>query len=205
MAQAFDTLRSLVRSAAGALQKGLSELEPLQAVREMVQMLKDRRVAVSDAALAATLAQALPVRGVSVRSEHPSIHVALTTTDERERTLVITPHHVRFAQQGAKELTFGVPDPAAASDPLYRSAVAALAGCVARVVFGPLLFQASVDQLLGIVETDGPTSLRVDLRTLPALRSARNSPLLALLEVIDVQHVAAQQGELFIQLRLPRL
>jgi len=149
-----------------------------------------------------SLARVRGVDGASVASRGGAVRIDATFTDGGRVAMSLFPSGATFAPRGAKEIRFRVEPKEIAVGVHAAELAAAVAGTIARVLFGP--FARGVSDFGGaIVDREGDL-LRIDLRTIPALRGAtEHGPLAALFEAIEPGEIVAEDGRLRVQVRLP--
>jgi hypothetical protein len=109
---------------------------------------------------------------------------------------------VRFAPRGAKEISFDVEPP----DAHDVSIVSALAGCIAKATWPMIAPTGSIDVGGAIVERDKPGRLRVDLRSVPAVRRFASTQTAAMIfDVLELESLRVEPGALALKLKLPQL
>ena len=117
----------------------------------------------------------------------------------------LLPLGIAFAPGGAKDVSFRVQPAEAAAERAVCDVVGAIASELARAVWGPFLFQNRPDADWAFVERDGDI-LRVDLRTVPAVRAAMaRAPMAMIMEALTVKEIAAEPGRLRMTLALPEM
>lgn len=202
MARRIDLLKSWVRSAAEAGKGRLRALDSVTRIRETLDELKERRVTIGEAALSSAVAHAPDVKASTVSARDGRLVVDVTGDDDSSTIFAVVPEQVRFAPRGAKEVLFRVDPPELARDTRVRDAVGCLAAAIARALWGPVLSPRSGDEQ-ALVETDND-HLRVDLRTVPAVRAAlEGSPLAMALDVLTIESFTIEARALRIKVGLP--
>ena len=108
-----------------------------------------------------------------------------------------------FAPSGAKDVSFRVEPAQAAEERALSDVVGAIAWQMAYAIWGPFMTTDTERTPWAFVERDGDV-LRVDLRTVPAVRAAlRRPPLALVIEALCVETMAAEPGALRLKLALP--
>lgn len=205
MSDRVDLLKSLLRAAASRAGSELRRVAPLGAVRRALADALAQRAAIGDDTLTAAVAHADGVRAASVTARGGAIQFDVVFADARQLAAALVPLEPRFAPRGAKELRFRVEPPEAARDPRVAGVAAAVAGAVARALWG-VLVAGRDDAGAAIVDREGD-ELRVDLRTVPAVRRRVESraPLGAVIDVMGLGALRAEDGRLTLELSLPQL
>lgn len=194
----LDALRSVVKNVADAATESVNRLEPVERVRTTVENLTRQQFHISEDELTRVVVAQPQVRQATVQVQSPNIFCDVETTG----------HHIAFgtrvqsvffASGGAKELVFSVQggDPALAEPHVGRLAVA-----VALHMWGPLF---GVDRVHSTLPCDrqGET-LRYDLQNIQEFkRKSRHTTWGKMADLIKLDHIAAGEGQLIIQLRNP--
>jgi len=171
-----------------------------------VRELKDQRTFVPERTLTNVVAHAPGVTVASVSARRGKLHVDVRF-EEVHRAFALVPLAARFAPRGAKELLFRVEPPELSGDVRVRDLTGAIVGAVARQVWA-VAVRASDEELAGaIVDRDGTDCVRVDLRSVPAVRAMlrERNPAAVVIEMLEIKELTADDGELAIKLKLPQL
>lgn len=203
MSQGIDLLRSWIRAAADRAAHQLSSTRVASLGREAVQRLVQRTSRITDEILTAAAAHAEGVEAAMVSCRTGRIHVHASLSSGADVSFSLAPLSVRFAPRGAKEVAFGVEPPGQSNS----SIVAALAGCIAQAAWPMAMPQQTRDFGGAIVERESPERVRVDLRTVPAIRrfaSARGAAAM-ILEMLEVESLQVEPGALSLKLKLPAM
>jgi len=201
MADRFDLLRSLLRTAAAGAARRVRELSGLEQVRGALAELGARRVVLDEAALGAAIARAPGVREATARTRDGRLLADVVDDEGAAVAFAILPGAARFAARGAKEIELRVEPPERAELGVVRAAVGAIAGAIAHAVWRPALRGARPG--VALTERLGGV-LRVDLRSLPEVRDALSGgPLAVLLEVVSIARLGIDDRGLSIELALP--
>jgi hypothetical protein len=189
----LDVMKSLVRSAAegaGALGRAW---EPL---RKWLSHLASRRLTLPDRQLTAALARIPDVTAVTVSTRLGQLRVDASFRDGSALLVHFIPVNVAFAPRGAKEWSLRTEPESAAYDARCTDIVAALASEVARKLWGPFLRGREAIGRGPLAHRDG-TTLVVDLRSVPEVRSALGQPLMAAaIEAFGLRSIVADDGAL---------
>jgi hypothetical protein len=114
----------------------------------------------------------------------------------------LAPVAVRFAPRGAKEISFDVEPPGT----FDHSIVGSLAACIARATWPMILPPDARDVGSAIVERESPERIRVDLRTVPAVRRFASRGTAAMVfDVLELESIRVEPGALALKLKLPQL
>jgi hypothetical protein len=189
----LDVMKSLVRSAAASAGALGRAIEPL---RKRVVELGQRRLTLPDYQLTAALARIPDVTAVTVSTRHGQLRVDASFRDGSTLLVHFIPVNVAFAPRGAKEWSLRTEPESAAYDARCTDIVAALASEVARKLWGPFLRGREAVGRGPLAHRDG-TTLVVDLRSVPEVRSALGQPLLAAaIEAFGLRSISADEGGL---------
>jgi hypothetical protein len=184
MSSRLDVVKSLVRSAASSAGVQLGRVRFSTSLRKRISDVAQRRLLLPDSKLTAAVARVADVSAATVSTRSGQLRVDVSFCDGTSLLVHVIPVSVTFAPRGAKEWSVRVEPPEAAYNPRCSDIVAALATEVAMTLWGPFLRSRSVR--LGAsargrraLATRHGSSLVVDLRSIPAVRSALTQPLLA--------------------------
>jgi hypothetical protein len=202
MTDRFDIVRSLVRAAADRAIDRVKGTRVAAATMQLLERLTQQRWRLSDETLTAAAAHADGVDSAMVACHSGRMFVDASLKNGREVQFSLTPRSVRFAPRGAKEISFDV-EPPGAHD---TSIVGALAGCIARATWPMIAPHDSQDVGSAIVERESPGRLRVDLRSVPAVRRfASTQAATMIFDVLELESLRVESGGLAIKLKLPQL
>ena len=202
MTDRFDIVRSLVRAAADRAIDRVKGTRVASATMQLLERLTQQRWRLSDEALTAAAAHAEGVDSAMVACHSGRMFVDASMTNGREVQFSLTPRSVRFAPRGAKEISFDVEPP----DAHDTSIVGALAGCIAKATWPMIAPPDVVDVGGAIVERESPGRLRVDLRSVPAVRRFASSQAATMIfDVLELESLRVEPGALAIKLKLPQL
>lgn len=202
MTDRFDIVRSLVRAAADRAIDRVKGTRIASVTAQLVERLTQQRWRLSDEALTAAAAHADGVDSAMVACHSGRMFVDASMTNGREVQFSLTPRAVRFAPRGAKEISFDVEPP----DAHDSSIVGALAGCIAKATWPMIAPPDSLDVGGAIVERETSGRLRVDLRSVPAVRRfASTQAATMIFDVLELESLRVEPGALAIKLKLPQL
>lgn len=203
MTRKLDVFRSLLRSAALGAHRAIERLPVTGAARQAMDELLSGRGRVPEERLGAAVARAPGVSSASVSCAPPEVRIDASYADGRRLELAFVPTEPRFAPQGPKELGVRVHPAETAADPRAAELFSALAGEVARALWGPVLGEPQPHAHSAFVHRDADL-LHVDLRTVPEVRSALSQRLPALMvEALRLTAVQVDAGALRLSVGLP--
>ena len=202
MTDRFDIVRSLVRAAADRAVDRVKGTRLASLTMQLVERLTQQRWRLSDETLTAAAAHAEGVDSAMVACHSGKMFVDASMTNGREVQFSLVPRSVRFAPRGAKEISFDVEPP----DAHDSSIVGALAGCIAKATWPMIAPADAVDVGSAIVERESPGRLRVDLRSVPAVRRFAATQAAAMVfDLLELESLRVEPGALAIKLKLPQL
>ncbi|KPK54656.1 MAG: hypothetical protein AMJ63_02605 [Myxococcales bacterium SG8_38_1] len=202
MTDRFDIVRSLVRAAADRAIDRVKGTRAASVAMQLVERLTQQRWRLTDEALTAAAAHAEGVDSAMVACHSGRMFVDASMTNGREVQFSLSPRSVRFAPRGAKEISFDVEPP----DAHDTSIVGALAGCIAKATWPMIAPPESLDVGGAIVERESPGRLRVDLRSVPAVRRFSSTQAATMIfDVLELESLRVEPGALAIKLKLPQL
>ena len=196
----FDILRSWVRMAADRAVDRVTETKLASMTKQLLERLTQQRWRLTDETLTTAVAHADGVDSAMVACHSGRMFVDASMTNGREVQFSLAPSSVRFAPRGAKEISFDIEPP----DAHDTSIVGALAGCIAKATW-PMIAD-SVDVGSAIVERENPGRLRVDLRSVPAVRRFSSTQTAVMIfDVLELESIRVEPGALALKLKLPQL
>jgi len=198
----FDILRSWVRAAADRAVDRVTETRFASVAKQLLERLTQQRWRLTDETLTTAAAHADGVDSAMVACHSGRMFVDASMTNGKEVQFSLAPSSVRFAPRGAKEISFDVEPP----DAHDTSIVGALAGCIAKATWPMIAPADSVDIGGAIVERETPGRLRVDLRSVPAVRRFASTQTAAMIfDVLELESIRVEPGALALKLKLPQL
>ena len=202
MTDGFDIVRSWVRAAADRALDRITSTKAALATKQLVERLTQQRWRLSDEILTAAAAHAEGVDSAMVACRSGRIFVDASMTNGMEVQFTLAPRSVRFAPRGAKEISFDVEPP----DAHEASVVSALAGCIAKATWPMIAPTSSAGFGGAIVERETPGRLRIDLRSVPAVRRFATTQTAAMIfDVMELESIRVEPGALALKLKLPQL
>lgn len=202
MGDRSDYFKSLVRGFAEGASKRLGF--PLANLQRLMRQALAQASSVSDAQISKALARVANVREASAVCREERIWVEATLDDGQRLQLSLVPAGARFAPRGAKELIFRVEPEELAGRAAVRDLVAAVAALVAHALWGPFFGRLLNPSYDAIAEREG-AEVRVDLRTVPAVRAAHQKGLAQLFDVLELSSLYVVDGALRLVIKVPTL
>jgi hypothetical protein len=201
----LDALRSLMRGAVSRAGEGLGKLGGLGEARRILAELAKKRLLVPEAAVTAAVARAHGVESAAAQIRDGAVFVDAFFTDGDHLQVRLEPGAPTFAPRGPKELVFHVSPLEAARSRHLHGVVSALSTAVAHALWAVALPRGDAD-VGAIVDREGEDRLRVDLRSVPAVREllGRGSAG-AIVELLELAGLECERGELRLELKLPSL
>ncbi len=202
MSDRFDILRSWIRTAADRAIDRATGTRLATATKRALERLTQQLWRLSDDALTTAAAHAEGVDSAMVACRRGRIFVDASLTSGQEVQFSLAPLSVRFAPRGAKEISFDVEPPGA----FDHSIVGAIAACIARATW-PMILPPDIREMgSAIVERESAGRVRVDLRTVPAVRRfASRGTAAMILDVLELESIRVERGALALKLKLPQL
>lgn len=202
MTDGFDIVRSWVRLAADRAVDRITGTRVASVTKQLLERLTQQRWRLSDELLTSAAAHADGVDSAMVACHSGRMFVDASMTNGKEVQFSLTPRSVRFAPRGAKEISFDVEPP----DAHDTSIVGALAGCIAKATWPMIVPADSFDFGGAIVERETSGRLRVDLRSVPAVRRFASTQTAAMIfDVLELESLRVETGALALKLKLPQL
>lgn len=202
MTERFDIVRSWVRVAADRAVDRISGTKVASVTKQVLERLTQQRWRLSDEALTSAAAHAEGVDSAMVACHSGRMFVDASMTNGREVQFSLAPGSVRFAPRGAKEICFDVEPP----DAHDTSIVGALAACIAKATWPMIASADTIDVGGAIVERETSGRLRVDLRSVPAVRRFASTQTAAMIfDVLELESLRVEPGALALKIKLPQL
>jgi hypothetical protein len=202
MGDRSDFLRSLVRGFAEGAGRRLGL--PLASLQKLIREAVLQAQSVSDRQITKALTRVESVREASAVCRDERIWIEATFEDGESVQLSVAPLGARFAPRGAKEVLFHVEPEGMAGRARARDLVAAIAALIAHALWAPFFGRLLNPSFDAIAERDG-SEVRVDLRSVPAVRAAHKKGLSQLFDMLELGGVGVVDGALRLQIKLPPL
>lgn len=198
----LDVFKSLLRSTARGVAEQLKNMPAADALRQSLGEATMRRTAVSDERMTAAVGAMSGVAAATVSSCDGRVRVEVSFDDGSSLALALAPRGVKFAPRGAKEVRFSVTPSAAADHGRCADVFSAIAGEIARTLWGPVLRRRAVGELSAFANRDKDL-FSIDLRTVPEVREALTRPVTRnILDVIKLTALTVRDGHLGLSLAI---
>ena len=202
MGDRSDFFRSLVRGVAEGAGRRLGV--PLASLTRLMREALAQASSVSERQIAKALTRVPDVREASAVCRDERIWIEATFDDGESVKVSVMPLAPRFAPRGAKELSFHVEPEQLAGRPHVRDLVGAIAALVAHSLWAPFFGRLLNPSFDAIAERDG-AEVRVDLRSVPAVRAAHQKGLAQLFDLLELSGLTVTEGALRLHIKLPPL
>ena len=207
MSDRSDWLKSLVRGAANRVGDRVREQPAVAALRGVARDLRARAATIPERSLSRAALRLPEVTSSSLRCTDGAIHFEAELSSGRWVHARLFPEKPRFAGRGAKEVVFRVEPPDAASEPVIRELIGAIAALVARAIWAAVLGPMPSEELIegAFVERDGAIA-HVDLRTVPSVRKALAGGAAAtMIDTIGIERIDVGDHCLQLVIALPSM
>ncbi|HEX6243952.1 MAG TPA: hypothetical protein VFZ61_23715 [Polyangiales bacterium] len=202
MGDRSDFVRSIVRGLAEGAAKRLGV--PIANLTKLLREAMAQASSVSDGQITKALARVPQVREASAVCRDERIWIDATFEDGLNVRVSVTPLPPRFAPRGAKELMFQLEPEQLAGRAQVRDLVGAIAALVAHSLWAPFFGRLLNPSFDAIAERDG-AQVRVDLRSVPAVRAAHQKGLGQLFDMLELRGLTVSEGALRLHVKLPPL
>jgi hypothetical protein len=202
MGDRSDLFRSLVRGFAEGAGRRLGV--PFTGLQKLVREALAQASSVSDRQITKALTRVSGVREASVVCRDERIWIEATFEEGHTVSLSVQPLSARFAPRGAKEVSFRVDPGELAGRAEVRELVGAIAALIAHTLWAPFFGRILNPRYDAIAERDG-TDVRVDLRSVPAVRAAAQRGLTQLFDILELSGLGVSDGVLRLHIKLPTL
>jgi hypothetical protein len=200
MGDRYDFVRSLVRGFAEGASRRIGL--PLASLQRMLKEALQNASSVSERQIAKALTRVPNVREASAVCRDERIWIEATFEEGEPVHVSVAPLGARFAPRGAKELIFDVQPEELAARAAVRDLVAAIAALIAHALWAPFFGRLLNPSFDAIAERDG-AEVRVDLRTVPAVRAAQQRGLGQLFDMLELSGLHVEDGVLRLSVKLP--
>jgi hypothetical protein len=201
----LDVVKSLLRSVAQTAGTQIGRLGAGGSLRKRLQSFAWRKLLLSDSKLTATVARVPEVAAATVSSITGQLRIDASFHDGTSLLVTLTPLGCAFAPRGAKELSMRAAPESAALNPRCGDMFAAIATEVAHTLWGPFLLRqrSNTSGRQALAHRHGDV-LVVDLRSVPAVRSALAQPLMAAaIEALGLRTLEVAPGGLRLVPNMP--
>ncbi len=202
MGHRSDLLRSFVRGFADGAVRRLGG--PLANLQKLLREALAQASSITDRQIAKALTRVAGVREASAICRDERIWIQATFTEGQTVNLSVQPLAARFAPRGAKEVSFRVVPEELAGRAEVRDLVGAIAALIAHTLWAPFFGRVLNPVYDAIAEREG-ADVRVDLRSVPAVRAALQRGLSQLFDILELTGLAVADGALRLHIRLPAL
>jgi hypothetical protein len=202
MGDRSDYFRSLVRGFAEGAGRRLGL--PIAGLQRLLREAMLQASSISERQITKALARVENVREASAVCRDERIWIEATFADGENLRVSIAPRGARFAPRGAKELVFHVEPEELAGRARVRDLVGAIAAAVAHALWAPFFGRLLNPSYDAIAEREG-ADVRVDLRSVPAVRAAHNKGFAQLFDMLELGGLGVVDGALRLQIKLPNL
>jgi hypothetical protein len=202
MGDRSDLFRSLLRGFAEGAGRRLGI--PFAGLQKLLREAISQASSVSDRQIAKALTRVAGVREASAVCRDERIWIQATFEQGSTVNISVVPLAARFAPRGAKEVSFRVEPPELASRAEVRDLIGAIAALIAHTLWAPFFGRLLNPNYDAIAERDG-ADVRVDLRSVPAVRAAAQRGLAQLFDVLELTGLAVADGVLRLHIRLPTM
>jgi len=202
MGDRSDLLKSLVRGFAEGAGRRLGI--PFAGLQKVLREALVQASSVSEGQIAKALTRVANVKEASAVCRDERIWIEATFVEGDAVSVSVQPLAARFAPRGAKEVTFRVEPPELAGRVEVRDLVGAIAALIAHTLWAPFFGRLLNPIYDAIAERDG-ADVRVDLRSVPAVRAAAQRGLTQLFDLLELSSLAVSEGALRLHIRLPGL
>jgi len=175
---------------------------PLASLQRMLKEALQNASSVSERQIAKALTRVPNVREASAVCRDERIWIEATFEEGEPVHVSVAPLGARFAPRGAKELIFDVQPEELAARAAVRDLVAAIAALIAHALWAPFFGRLLNPSFDAIAERDG-AEVRVDLRTVPAVRAAQQRGLGQLFDMLELSGLHVEDGVLRLSVKLP--
>jgi hypothetical protein len=202
MGDKSDFLRSVIRGLAEGAGRRLGI--PFANLTRMLREAIAQASSVSDRQIAKALTRVPDVREASAVCRDERIWIDATFDNGENIKVSVMPLAPRFAPRGAKELSFHLEPEQMAGRANVRDLVGAIAALVAHSLWAPFFGRLLNPSFDAIAERDG-AQVRVDLRSVPAVRAAQQKGLAQLFDMLELSSLTVNEGALRLHVKLPPL
>jgi hypothetical protein len=202
MGERYDFVRSLVRGFAEGASRSIGL--PLANLQRLLKEALQQASSVSERQITKALTRVPGVREASAVCRDERIWIEATFDAGDSVRVSVAPLGARFAPRGAKELIFKLQPEEMAGRAAVRDLVGAIAALIAHALWAPFFGRLLNPSFDAIAERDGD-EVRVDLRTVPAVRAAQQKGLGQLFDMLELTGLNVEHGALRLHVKLPPL
>jgi hypothetical protein len=202
MGERYDFVRSLVRGFAEGASRSIGL--PLANLQRLLKEALQQASSVSERQITKALTRVPGVREASAVCRDERIWIEATFEEGDPVRISVAPLGARFAPRGAKELIFNLEPGEMAGRAAVRDLVGAIAALIAHALWAPFFGRLLNPSFDAIAERDGD-EVRVDLRSVPAVRAAQQKGLGQLFDMLELTGLHVEHGALRLHVKLPPL
>lgn len=188
-------VRSVIRQGSQGLEKRWGTLRESFSRSGWLRRMQQHELRIVDAELTRRMARLVPVSALTIAVSESGVHAHASLQDGEVLDVLLTSMVVRFATGGAKELELMVYPSQLSTHPVTRSLAMAFAAVVAHSLWRVVLGPAESAELMTVDDDDG--RLRVDLRSLPAVRAALHRQWArTIIDMVNLKRIQPEPGRL---------
>ena len=205
MGDRLDILRSFVRVAADRVKSAAPGRDILERATRAMSMIRNREVVVPAHELQRQLARSMSFRSLSLQLVQGTLGFDIESDSGQPIVFSWSQPRVRFAAQGAKEISVLVESDSPAGVRAASEIFEGFAEMIASRLW-PSAHRDSQSDVGTIVERDQSSGLRVDLRSVPAVRRLSRDPTRRLLmEAIGLRAIRFEERGVVFQIHVTGL
>ncbi|MEM6961784.1 MAG: hypothetical protein AAF355_13270 [Myxococcota bacterium] len=201
-----DLWKSLVRQACDHAVQQATRSNLGRVLRDGLEVLTKQQIPVRSEILGSAVVRAPEVHSASIMTQEGRLMLDVRFEDDEELRFSLFPTRVSFAPHGAKEIHFQVSPPELAKRRRIGNLVSAISGAIAHALWAMVLGEPSAEVHGAITERGEPGTIRVDLRTVPAVREIMGKgAVAAIIDVLEVASIRVEPTGLALEVRVPGL
>lgn len=190
-----DLLRSVIRQGSQALEERWGAARERYGRSAWLRHLQQYELRITDDELTRRIARLVPVAALTISVTESGVRAQASLQGGEMVDILLTSIVARFAAGGAKELEFTVYPSGLSSHEVTRSVATAFAAVVAHSLWRVVLGTAESAELMTVDDDDG--RLRVDLRSLPAVRAALHRQWArTIIDMVNLSRIRPEPGGL---------
>lgn len=190
-----DVVRSVIRQGAQGVEQKWGTLRQGFSISGWLRRMRRHEVRIADDELTRRMAKLVPASALTIAVSESGVHAHASLQDGEVLDVLLTSMMARFATGGAKELELMVYPSQLSTHPVTRSLATAFAAVVAHSLWRVVLGPAESVELITVDDDDG--RLRVDLRSLPAVRAALHRQWArTIIDMVNLKRIQPEPGRL---------